>query len=343
MVASASTRTTGSPTARSLIVLLVPGGQGTRKEMHNPALIDWIRQASTKAELVLSVCTGALLLAKAGLLDGLEATTHHGAIDLLRQTAPKTTVHADRRFVDNGRVVCSAGIAAGIDMSLHVVSRLLGKEVAEQDGPADGVPLGAAFMTIRPEDFADHEAIRHVNRLAFGQDDEARLVDALRDGGFVRMSLVAERAGRVVGHILFSDLPIITGDGTVAALALAPMAVLPELQRQGIGSALVQMGLEACRQQGHRIVVVLGHAHFYPTVRVLPEAGCEPGVAVFGQRLLHGAGVGAWGAGRRCGPGAVPAAVWSLGVMCRLALEGVSVVSFHRLNVTVVDGHLRSV
>jgi transcriptional regulator GlxA family with amidase domain len=113
-------------------LLLVPGGQGTRKEMHNPAVIDWIRQASVSAELVLSVCTGALLLAKAGLLDGLVATTHHGAIDLLRQVAPNTTVHADRRFVDNGRVVCSAGIAAGIDMSLHVVGRLLGQEVAEK-------------------------------------------------------------------------------------------------------------------------------------------------------------------------------------------------------------------
>ena len=73
----------------------------------------------------------ALILAKAGLLDGLEATTHHGATDLLRQVAPKTTVHADRRFVDNGRVVCSAGIAAGIDMSLHVVARLLGRGVTE--------------------------------------------------------------------------------------------------------------------------------------------------------------------------------------------------------------------
>lgn len=113
-------------------ILLVPGGLGTRKEMHNPALIEWIRQVSTKAERVLSVCTGALLLAKAGLLDGLAATTHHGAIDLLRQTAPKTTVHADRRFVDNGRVICSAGIAAGIDMSLHVVEKLLGEEVAEK-------------------------------------------------------------------------------------------------------------------------------------------------------------------------------------------------------------------
>jgi transcriptional regulator GlxA family with amidase domain len=113
-------------------LLLVPGGQGTRGEMHNAVLTDWVKARSQEAELVLSVCTGALLLAKAGLLDGLEATTHHGAIDLLREVAPKTTVHADRRFVDNGRVVCSAGIAAGIDMSLHVVSRLLGREVAEK-------------------------------------------------------------------------------------------------------------------------------------------------------------------------------------------------------------------
>jgi transcriptional regulator GlxA family with amidase domain len=113
-------------------LLLVPGGQGTRREMHNRALIEWIKQASTKAELVMSVCTGALLLAKAGLLDGLEATTHQGAIDLLREVAPNTMIHADRRFVDNGRVVCSAGIAAGIDMSLHVVGRLLGREVADK-------------------------------------------------------------------------------------------------------------------------------------------------------------------------------------------------------------------
>jgi len=126
-------------------------------------------------------------------------------------------------------------------------------------------------ILIRPETSADHDAIRHVNRLAFGQGDEARLVDALRDGGFVRVSLVAQQAGQVVGHILFSDLPIITGAGTVPALALAPMAVLPEVQRQGIGSALVQKGLEACRQQGHRIVVVVGHLHFYPRFGFSPK------------------------------------------------------------------------
>jgi putative acetyltransferase len=117
---------------------------------------------------------------------------------------------------------------------------------------------------IRPETTADLEAIRQVNRLAFGQDDEARLVDALRQGGYVRVSLVAEQASQVVGHILFSDLPIITEGGTVPALALAPMAVLPERQNQGIGSALVQRGLEVCKEQGHRIVVVLGHPNFYP-------------------------------------------------------------------------------
>jgi transcriptional regulator GlxA family with amidase domain len=111
-------------------LLLLPGGRGTRKEMLNTALIDWIRLVSSKAELVLSVCTGSLLLAKAALLDGLESTTHHSAIEELRQIAPNTLVHTDRRFVDNGRVVCSAGIAAGIDMSLHIVGRLLGQEIA---------------------------------------------------------------------------------------------------------------------------------------------------------------------------------------------------------------------
>lgn len=113
-------------------ILLVPGGQGTRTEMHNEPLIEWIRQSASTSELVLSVCTGALLLAKAELLNGLEATTHQGAIELLRQVAPLTAVHTGRRFIDNGRVICSAGIAAGIDMSLHVVAKLLGEETAHQ-------------------------------------------------------------------------------------------------------------------------------------------------------------------------------------------------------------------
>ena len=113
-------------------IILVPGGQGTRREMHNPVLIDWIRQQDSGTELTLSVCTGSLMLAKAGLLDGLAATTHWGALDLLRETAPSTTVQDDARYVDNGRIVTSAGVSAGIDMSLHVVERLLGPEIAAQ-------------------------------------------------------------------------------------------------------------------------------------------------------------------------------------------------------------------
>jgi transcriptional regulator GlxA family with amidase domain len=124
--------------------------------MHNPVLIDWIRQASTKAELVLSVCTGSLLLAKSGLLDGLEATTHHAVIDLLRQAAPKTTIHANRRFVDNGRIVCAAGIAAGIDMSLHIVARLLGDDIAEKTARQMEYPLLTEYLHTDPTEPAAH-------------------------------------------------------------------------------------------------------------------------------------------------------------------------------------------
>jgi transcriptional regulator GlxA family with amidase domain len=113
-------------------VLLVPGGQGTRKLMHHAAVVNWVRDRAAEAELLLSVCTGALILAQAGLLDGLEATTHHGALDLLRKTTPGVLVREGVRFVDNGPVITSGGIAAGIDMSLHVVGRLLGTEVAAE-------------------------------------------------------------------------------------------------------------------------------------------------------------------------------------------------------------------
>ena len=117
---------------------------------------------------------------------------------------------------------------------------------------------------IRPEVPTDYDAIREVNRLAFGGEEEARLVDALRDFGYLRASLVAEEGGRVLGHILFGDLPIVTAGGTVDALALAPMAVIPARQRRGIGSLLVREGLRVCGEVGHRIVVVLGHPEFYP-------------------------------------------------------------------------------
>jgi transcriptional regulator GlxA family with amidase domain len=111
-------------------VLVLPGGFGTRREMHNATLLDWIRRQAESAEVVLSVCTGALLLGRAGLLNGVDATTHHGAFDELSQASPSTNVLRGARFVDSGQIVTSAGISAGIDASLHVVAKLLGHSVA---------------------------------------------------------------------------------------------------------------------------------------------------------------------------------------------------------------------
>jgi putative acetyltransferase len=119
-------------------------------------------------------------------------------------------------------------------------------------------------LVVRTETSADLPAICEVNRQAFGREDEARLIDALRDGGYVRASLVAEEDGRAVGHIPFTELPIVSEGGTVEALALAPMAVVPDRQRHGIGSLLIQEGLRVCRDAGDTIVVVPGHPEFYP-------------------------------------------------------------------------------
>jgi putative acetyltransferase len=119
-------------------------------------------------------------------------------------------------------------------------------------------------MNIRSETTNDLGAIQNVHRLAFGQEAEGHLVDELRNSGYARLSLVAEENGKVVGHVLFSDLAIRTATGTIDSLALAPLAVVPEFQCMGIGSALVREGLRLCREQGHKIVVVLGHTEFYP-------------------------------------------------------------------------------
>lgn len=111
-------------------LVVIPGGFGTRREMHNQIILDWVKHQSQQVELLLSVCTGALILAKAELLNGHSVTTHHGAIDALREAAPQSHVHSEERVVDNGKVILSGGISAGIDMSLHAVAKLLGKEQA---------------------------------------------------------------------------------------------------------------------------------------------------------------------------------------------------------------------
>ena len=117
-----------------------------------------------------------------------------------------------------------------------------------------------ASVEIRPERPEDISAIREVNRRAFGGEQEANIVDALRSNGAALLSLVAVLNGQVVGHVLYSPASV----GTVEGAALGPMSVLPDHQRQGIGSALVEAGNRQRKDAGCPFIVVLGHAGFYP-------------------------------------------------------------------------------
>ncbi len=127
-------------------------------------------------------------------------------------------------------------------------------------------------MIIRPEKKEDYKAIRKVNELAFAGRAEADLIDDLRktDSFIPELSLVAIQNHEVIGHILFSPIFIKSKKLITPALALAPMAVHPEFQNKGIGTKLALRGLEDCRQLGHSIVVVIGHADYYPRLGFLP-------------------------------------------------------------------------
>ncbi len=113
-----------------LDVLVVPGGWGTRREMNNHRLVDWIRERARSVTLLTSVCTGALLLGRAGLLEGKRATTHWRVLEEMRGLFPAVDVIDDQQFVEEGDVITSAGISAGIDMALLVVARHHGDAVA---------------------------------------------------------------------------------------------------------------------------------------------------------------------------------------------------------------------
>ena len=110
-------------------IILIPGCGGTRTERDNPAMLEFVKRMDAKAEFTTSVCTGALVLQSAGLLKGLRATTHWGAIELLKRPGD-CEVLEDARFVDNGRIITASGVSAGIDMALHLAGRIWGPEVA---------------------------------------------------------------------------------------------------------------------------------------------------------------------------------------------------------------------
>lgn len=120
----------GFADAPRIDILVVPGGFGTRPLLHDAETLDWIRRAAAAARKVTSVCTGSLLLAKAGLLTGRRATTHWAALDLLKSLGTGV-VEGDLRVVDDG-VISSAGVASGIDMAFYIVEQLFGPEVADE-------------------------------------------------------------------------------------------------------------------------------------------------------------------------------------------------------------------
>ena len=113
-------------------ILLVPGGRGTRTEVDNPVLLEWLRIHSASADYVTSVCTGSALLAKAGVLDGLQATTNKRAFAWASSQSDKVRWKKEARWVEDGRFFTSSGVSAGMDMSLALIARLLGRENAEQ-------------------------------------------------------------------------------------------------------------------------------------------------------------------------------------------------------------------
>lgn len=112
-------------------ILVVPGGWGTRKELKNPVMIEWLRKQAADVETLTSVCTGSMLLGFAGLLDGLHATTHWRSLDWMRDSFPEVSVEYEQHVVLDGRVFTSAGISAGIDMALKVVARYYGEDIAK--------------------------------------------------------------------------------------------------------------------------------------------------------------------------------------------------------------------
>ena len=126
-------------------------------------------------------------------------------------------------------------------------------------------------QVVREEQPGDWQHVRKVNEAAFERSDEADLIDRLRQEGVVLLSLVAELGSQIVGHIMFSRMTVETAQGPVAAVSLAPMAVLPDRQGRQVGSQLVRRGLAELRDRGEQIVIVLGHEKYYPRFGFSPE------------------------------------------------------------------------
>ena len=132
----------------SIDILIIPGGEGTKVEMNELQILQWIRRNYEKSQVTASVCSGALILGKIGLLDDLESITHHEDIDELQEIAPQTTINRQSRFVSYGKVMTSAGSSAGIDLALYIVKKFCGAEIGNKTivyleyGQWQNIPVG---------------------------------------------------------------------------------------------------------------------------------------------------------------------------------------------------------
>lgn len=146
------------------------------------------------------------------------------------------------------------------------------------------------MIHIRPESPEDIESIQNVTTRAFQGEEEVNLIAAIRASDYFihELSLVAVEDNRIVGHILFSPIKIESSEQSVEALALAPMAVLPDFQNNGIGTKLVKHGLEACKKLRYKIVIVIGHPNYYPRFgfKLARECGIEAPFEVPGDAFL---------------------------------------------------------
>ena len=110
-------------------ILIIPGGAGTRTEMKDDSVLQWVKNNFDKSEITFSVCSGSRILGTLGLLDGIESVTHHEVIEDMKAISPAVIIKENARFADNGKIMTSGGISAGIDLSLHVIKKLFGKEI----------------------------------------------------------------------------------------------------------------------------------------------------------------------------------------------------------------------
>lgn len=208
-------------------VIVLPGG-ATSIPLRYPKVIAWIQRSHVDADLTLSVCTGAFLLGKAGLLDGLKATTHWGSIERLRAQYPNTEVLEETKFVDNGRIVTSGGVSSGTEGSLHVVSRMAGQATAERV---------ARYMEYNNWD----------GRLGLIEKENA-FIAAVRSSGFE--AALAQHAGTPV---FYGELLNLASEYLENGRAAEALPLLRHLTKRYpvmetytlLGSAFAQLGKEA--------------------------------------------------------------------------------------------------